>query len=491
MSLVLGLEVTPRVVRGAFLRTTLRGSEMEQYAEAPLRYSTEPESESDEDVLAAAIAEVVGQGARPPDRIIASLSGDAASLRLIDLPAGVEKKAAEVLPGELGAVLPFDVDDAVVDYQIVGRDESTIQLMAVAVPRQSVANRLRELQAAGVDPRELAVGAAVFDGLGALLGESLEGKTVLVIDVGPDSTDFAVLTNGRCTFARTISGGMDLVESGGRAELGAALQRTFASYRAQWSESPSLILLSGETAPMESARQWLTEQLGVACDVAELPSAAGADEEMRPKFTKAAALAARAISRGKQLDLRQGEFASQAAASEIRKHLRLIAICFAAVVLSFGVSLIARYRVARAEHEELTAKLAEVSKDLLVEEAHTAAHARELLSAGRRIDDPLPRFDAYDVLEAISVSIPEDIQHDTRRLLIEIDDDGDNGRLEIQGTLGSIADRDRLVDALQEHSCFADVEKGSISTAVEDRKDYKLAVKVKCDGAASRPGKEK
>ena len=489
MSLVLGLEVTPRVVRGAFLRTTLRGSEMEQYAEAPLRYSTE--SESDEDVLAAAIAEVVGQGARPPDRIIASLSGDAASLRLIDLPAGVEKKAAEVLPGELGAVLPFDVDDAVVDYQIVGRDESTIQLMAVAVPRQSVANRLRELQAAGVDPRELAVGAAVFDGLGALLGESLEGKTVLVIDVGPDSTDFAVLTNGRCTFARTISGGMDLVESGGRAELGAALQRTFASYRAQWSESPSLILLSGETAPMESARQWLTEQLGVACDVAELPSAAGADEEMRPKFTKAAALAARAISRGKQLDLRQGEFASQAAASEIRKHLRLIAICFAAVVLSFGVSLIARYRVARAEHEELTAKLAEVSKDLLVEEAHTAAHARELLSAGRRIDDPLPRFDAYDVLEAISVSIPEDIQHDTRRLLIEIDDDGDNGRLEIQGTLGSIADRDRLVDALQEHSCFADVEKGSISTAVEDRKDYKLAVKVKCDGAASRPGKEK
>ena len=151
--------------------------------------------------------------------------------------------------------------------------------------------------------------------------------------------------------------------------------------------------------------------------MAELPSAAGADEEMRPKFTKAAALAARAISRGKQLDLRQGEFASQAAASEIRKHLRLIAICFAAVVLSFGVSLIARYRVARAEHEELTAKLAEVSKDLLVEEAHTAAHARELLSAGRRIDDPLPRFDAYDVLEAISVSIPEDIQHDTRRLL--------------------------------------------------------------------------
>jgi hypothetical protein len=363
--------------------------------------------------------------------------------------------------------------------------------MAVAVPRQSVANRLRELQSAGADPRELAVGAAAFDGLGALLGESLENKTVLVVDVGPDSTDFAVLSNGRCTFARTVSGGLDLVESGRRANLGAALQRTFASYRAQRSDTPALILLAGETAPMESARQWVAEQLGIECSVADLPNAAGADEEMRPKFTKAAALAARSISRGKQLNLRQGEFASAAAASEIRKHLRLIAICFAAVLLSFGVSLTARYRVARAANEELTATLVAVSRDLLVEEAHSAVHARELLTAGPRIDDPLPRFDAYDVLEAISQSIPADIEHDTRRLMIEIDDEGDNGRFEIQGTVGSIADRDRLVDGLQAHRCFADVEKGSISTAVADRKDYKLVVKVRCTDATSQNGKEK
>lgn len=489
MSLVLGLEITPRAVRGAFLRTTLRGSEMEQYAEASLPYSAE--SESEESLLKAAIAEVVSQGARPPDRIIAALGGEAASLRLIDLPAGVEKKVAEVLPGELEAVLPFDVEDAVIDYQVVGRDESTIQLMAVAAPRQSVADRLRELQSAGVEPRELAVGAAVFDGLGALLGGALGNRTVLVIDVGPTSTDFAVLTNGRCTFARTVSGGMNLVESGRRAQLGAALQRTFASYRAQRPGEPSLILLSGETAPMESARQWLTNQLGVECGVVPLPLASGADDETLPKFAKAAALAARAISRDKQLDLRQGEFASKAAAGEIRKHLRLIGVCAAAILLSFSVSLMARYRVARAEHERLATTLAEVSKDLLGEETRSALYARELLTAGPRIDDPLPRFDAYDILEAISESIPTDIQHDTRRLLIEIDDDGDSGRFEIQGTLGSIADRDRLVDELQAHRCFADVEKGSISTAVEDRKDYKLVVNVECNEAASRKGEEK
>ncbi len=488
MSLVLGLEITPRFVRGAFLKTALRGSEMEYYAEVAIPPASEEQSTTGP--LRAAVAEVLAQGSRPPDRLIAALDGKVASLRLIDLPLGVEKKIAEVLPGELESLLPFEVSDAIVDYQIVGRDDLNLQVMTVATPRKNVAERLRFLHAAGVDPRELAVGAASFAGLGPLLGEALRDRTVLVIDVGATSTDFAVLTDGQCTFARTLSGGMDLVESGRRTQLGSALRSTLASYRAQRSEDPSLILLAGETAPMESARLWLTEQLGMECGTVPVPSAPGADDDTAPRFAKAAALAGRAISRKRQLDLRQGEFASKAAAGEIRKHLRLIAVCVAAVLLSFLVSLGARYRVARAEHARLRANLAEVSKDLLGEEASSAFHARELLTAGPRIDDPLPRFDAYDVLEAISESIPTDIQHDTRRLLIEIDDDGDRGRFEIQGTVGTIAERDRLVEELQEHRCFSDVEKGSISTAAGDRKDYKVAVRVECEAPRNTESEE-
>jgi len=459
---------------------------MELYAEAPISRAAD---QSETEAIRKAVGRVLSEAERAPDRIVAALDGEAASLRLLDLPLGVEKKIAEVLPGELEAVLPFDIDEAVVDFQVVGRDDTTIQLMAVAAPRNNVAARLRQLQEVGADPRELAVGAAVFDGLGGLIGESLEGRTVLIIDVGAHATDFAVLTNGRCTFARTVSGGVDLVESGKRGLLGSALQRTLATYRAQRAEDPSLILLSGETAPMESARQWLSEQLGIECGTVPLPSASGADEDTLPKFAKAAALASRAITRRKQLDLRQGEFASKAAAGELRRHLRLIAVCVAAVLLSFIVSLGARYRVARTEHDELTQRLAEVSQDLLDEEVKSALHARELLTAGPRIDDPLPRFDAYDVLEAISESIPVEIQHDTRRMLIEIDDDGQSGRFEIQGTVGSIAERDTLVESLQAHRCFSNVDKGSISTAVGDRKDYKVAVKVECE-PPSQAGRE-
>ncbi len=460
------------------MRTSLRGFEIERYAETAL--SSPNDSDATVDQLRAAVRKVISESPRSPDRIIAALDGQSASLRLVELPAGIEKRVGEVLPGLLESVLPFEIENAIVDHQIVGRDATNVQVMAVAVPREMVASRLRELQAVGVNPGELAVGASCFDGLGPLLPESMRDRTLLVIDVGHQNTDFCVLHGGECTFARTVSGGMDLVESGRREQLGSSLQRTLASYRAQRSEEPDLILLCGETAPMESARRWLSSQLGIECGVVPLPSAPGADDENEPKFARAAALAARATIRKKKLDLLQGEFASKVGAGQIRKNLRLIAICAAAVVLSFGISLLARYRVANAEHEQLVEKLASVSEDLLGEETRSAMHARELLTAGPRVDDPLPRFDAYDVLEAISESIPVEIAHDTRRLLIEIDDEGNSGRFEIQGRVGSIAERDRIVDELQSHRCFAEVEKGSISTAAEDRKDYKVVVKIDC-----------
>ncbi|MEM7433880.1 MAG: pilus assembly protein PilM [Myxococcota bacterium] len=488
MSLVLGLEVTPRAVRGAFLRTTFRGFEMERFAESAL-----PASNGDSlppDALQAAVRDVLGQSERAPDRVIAALDGQFASIRILEIPSGIEKKAAEVLPGLLESLLPFEVEDAIVDHQVVGRGDDNVQVMAVAVPREIVAKQLTKLETLGVAPRELAVGASAFDGLGPLLPESMNDRTLLVIDVGHESTDFCVLSNGGCTFARTVSGGLNLVESGKREQLGAALQRTLASYRAQRPEEPSLILLSGETAPMESARQWLSTQLDIECGVVPLPSAIGVDEETLPKFARAAALAARALMRKKKLDLRQGEFASKAAAGQIRKNMRLIAVCAAAVVLAFGVSLLSRYRVAKAENEQLVEELAVVSTDLLGEETRSAMHARDLLNGGSRDDDPLPRFDAYDVLEALSESIPVEIQHDTRRLLIEIDDDGEDGRLEIQGTVGSIAERDRIVQELQSHWCFEEVEKGSISSSRDDRKDYKLVVSIRCPEGDAPPAED-
>lgn len=486
MSLILGLDITKNAVRGAFVRTTFRGAEVEHYAEAPVYQTPDPERHAE--ALAQAVASVLAEVPRPPDRIIADIDGQDASLRVVELPAGVAKKLAAVLPGELETVLPFDIEDAVIDHQVVAQDNGMLRVLAAAVPALKVRERLEALDGAGASPWQLAVGAAALDGIATLLPEWYENETVLLVDIGARTTDLCVLENGRCSFARTISGGLDLVDGGRRAVLGQALKQTFASFRTQSDQVPTIALCSGEASPMDEATKWLSEQLEIPCEVLPLPDAPGAEPDVMPRFARAAALAGRVVDRRKRLDLRQGEFAAKGGTNQLQGHGRLLGVCGLALLVAFGFSVVSRHRVAASEREVLMEQLTKVTQELFRDKATSAAHARELLTATQGPTDPLPRFDAYDALAAVSSSIPMEMKHETRRIVIEVDDEDGDGRLELQGTIETIAERDQIVETLKSHDCFESIEKGSISTVGDNRRSYKLEVSIACPNS-SKPDK--
>ncbi len=484
MSLILGLDITRNAVRGAYVRTTFRGAEVERYAESPVVQS--PDKERYAEALADAVSSVLAVVPRPPDRIIADIDGQDASLRVVELPAGIAKKLGAVLPGELETVLPFAIEDAVIDHQVVGQHNGFLRVLAAAVPKSKVRERLQALNDAGADPWQLAVGAAALDGIATLLPEWYQDETVLLVDIGARTTDLCVLENGQCSFARTISGGLDLVDGGRRAVLGQALKQTFASFRTQSDHLPTVALCSGEAAPMDEATKWISEQLEIPCEVLPLPDTAGADPDTMPRFARAAALAGRAVDRKKRLDLRQGEFAPKGGTNQLQGHGRLLAVCGLALLLAFGFSVVSRHRVAASERQVLMDQLTKATQELFRTKATSAAHARELLTATQGPTDPLPRFDAYDALAAVSASIPMEMKHETRRLLIEVDDEDGDGRLELQGTIETIAERDQIVEALKSHECFESIEKGSISTVGDNRRSYKLEVSIACPSAAKK-----
>jgi hypothetical protein len=98
-------------------------------------------------------------------------------------------------------------------------------------------------------------------------------------------------------------------------------------------------------------------------------------------------------------------------------------------------------------------------------------------------DDPLPRFDAFDALAALSASVPDEITHEVRRLTIDVADEKREGTMELQGALASIAQRDQLVGELSKHPCFRDNEKGKTSPARgEDMIQYTIEAVVQCPG---------
>jgi hypothetical protein len=264
------------------------------------------------------------------------------------------------------------------------------------------------------------------------------------------------------------------------------LKRTMISFRASGTEPPSRILLAGELASDPNAPGWLGERLDAELTQVPLPPGPGAGEGGIGRFARSAALAARLAGRRKRIDLRQGEFTPTATGGIIAQHARLLAVCAAAILLSFMFSTWARWAVLDGEREALAAELERVTEESFGEGTTSATTARQLVEEGPRNRDPLPRFDAYDLLDAISQNIPSEITHNTRRLHIELDEDGHGALFELQGRVASVAERDQIAEQLEEHECIAEdaIEKGRTSPGPNNEGlNYQIESVVRCPGA--------
>lgn len=508
MARILGIDIQPNAIHATLVRSTFRNLEVLRYLELPRRPSHaapavpapvvvhEGEGEEAQNVegqdppaprppvieseLAATVRALIESISPPPDQVVVAMDGREASIRSVNLPLGAAKRIAEVLPFELDEKIPFDVAETLVDFQEIRRGEATLDVLACAVPKSEVRAKLSELKDAGLDPVEIAIGAAALDGLVHTMPELTGEGPHLVIDVQAERTDVCVLENGKCAFARTLGAGIAGYEDG---SLGPLLKRTMASYRASGGFTPVSARICGWLATDESAAVWLGSVLRVEASVAQLPEAPGTTPERRPIFGHATALACRGAGKGRRLNLRRGEFAHARARGATRQYLRLAAIGATPVLLAFFFAIWARYSVLSDEREALRTELAEVTGRVFDHETRSAAEARELLVGGRRVADPLPNFTAYDVLDAISAAVPADITHDTRRLTIEIDDQAREGNFEIQGIVASIAERDAIAANFESHECFNEIRPGPVSPGPgNEGVNYRLEATVHCPG---------
>ena len=480
MARILGLDIGSNTVRAALVRTALRSASVVRYAELPLVGAPGPAGRAAS--LRDAMRELLLLVGGGPDAVIVALPGDAASLRVVELPAAAARRIDDVLPFELENLMPFALDEAVIDHQPIATVGGKLRLLAAAAPKERVANMLAELREATVDPREVAVGAASLDGLVPLIPALEAGGPFLLLDLGETDAAICILSGGRAELARTISGGMAAMPNGA-VPLAKQIQQTVASYRAAGGNEVRGCYVSGGRGALREAVPWIANELGLAVQPLPMPPAPGADDANRADFARALALGGRGATRGKHIDLRRGEFATKRTMGAMRQHATLIAGCVAAVFVAFSFSTYARWSALDSRREALATELAKVTEETLGEKTTDVKRARELLDGQSGPADPLPHFDAFDTLDAISAAIPTEVVHDTRRLTIEIGDEGRPGHFELQGSVATIGERDRIAEELRRHACFKDLETGRTTPAVgQDRLNYQIEADISCPG---------
>jgi type IV pilus assembly protein PilM len=125
----------------------------------------------------------------------------AARVLLIDFDE-LPGKAAEALPVvrfRLKKLLPFDADDAAVGYQIMAQTRSMTQVLAVAMPREALAEYEAMVREAGYEP-----GAVLPSTLATLAGLDENERASLVVNAGREAVTTAIVRGGILLLHRTI-----------------------------------------------------------------------------------------------------------------------------------------------------------------------------------------------------------------------------------------------------------------------------------------------
>jgi type IV pilus assembly protein PilM len=210
-------------------------------------------------------------------------------LEFDELPA----KLAEALPVvrfRLKKLLPFDADDAAVSYQVMSSAKGLLHVLAVAMPRELLADYELVVREAGFEP-----GAVLPSTLAALAGLAEGDAPALVINAGREGVTTAIVKAGALLLHRTVDLGADLRADAAAAQLaGNAMQERPANRERsteEWArqEPVSFIDQNDVAAAIEATALAHEIEAEIALEIAAESSLAKTADEVAQAVSVAAA----------------------------------------------------------------------------------------------------------------------------------------------------------------------------------------------------------
>lgn len=474
MARAIGIDITTTHLRAVALASSYRNNVIERFVEVDLRTCSDLR-----EALTTSVVPIMTHS----ESIATSISGLGAYLLRIELPTTALRQIEQIVPFELEARVPVDVDELVHDF-IVRREEGASESISVLIAAAPLAHvrALTEDCRAMLRKETERVGCGPFP-LGNLVPylprEIFDAKSVAILEMGEKSSDMLILEQGRPSFARSMTPGAEDLPAAAEA-LTSSVRQTILAWVAQTDRTLSAIYITGIGASVAGADSYLSQHLELP--VLPLPtptlgfaSLDGWDAMMR--YSKAIGIALGLGTRPLDPDLRSGPLAYQRGYAFLKEKAPLLAGLMAAMFISFLFASWAGLRSLSKEQTILTAELKNTTQQVLGKQLDDPGEAHELLVHQKTLEesDPMPHMDAFDVVVAISGAVPEAIPHDIEEF------DMQREHVKMTGIVGTAEEAQMIASKMKEHRCFQDVKLSKVVQVVNsDRQKYGLEWDVRC-----------
>src|SRR5687768_2296988 len=139
MARILGLDLGAWSVKGILMESTGRGTQV--LAGVEIRRGEGEHATP----LPAAVRQLLAELPVSPEQVLVSLPGPSLAMHALQLPFVDAKRLEQTVPFEVESQLPFDLGEAVFDYQVVGQHDGKSDLLVSVVRRTELVALLEML----------------------------------------------------------------------------------------------------------------------------------------------------------------------------------------------------------------------------------------------------------------------------------------------------------------------------------------------------------
>ncbi len=277
-----------------------------------------------------------------------AISRERVVLKRMSLPTISDDELPDMARLALRRDLPFDADEAVIDFITTGRTENSTAILAVAVSRSVISFAETMASAAGLSVERVSLRSM---GTAALLSTYAErdDRGMLAIDITGDAIEFNVVVDGVIRFSR----GAELTYGDAPAKVSETIatetRRTWMSYRivADSNDVAGAIVLGDRTVGADASIP-IREMLNVPTEVFdEHPLVQRGGHEMETAWPLAGLLLESTLG-GQTIDFANPRKAPDIAA---RRRQRIIAAAGILVVALLGAWTVGNVKLKRLQAE--------------------------------------------------------------------------------------------------------------------------------------------
>ena len=428
------------------------------------------------------------------DTYLLSIPGERVSYRNLQMPFKDPKKIRQTLSFEIETMVPFPIEELVVDFAALDRGGHS-EILAATVKKSLVREYLQQLKPYGIDPEVLDIRGV--PALLWLIKQEGTPDTGLLVDVGSKKHTMILYVKGRIALIRTFSSdGLatasqdempppDQMESFLKAICG-TIRNTVHAFSSQNDMDITIerVFFTGRRTLYPETGALLERFLEVPSD----PVNVSQDKRVRMStdifggwksalMDHALALTLREDKRVRGFNFRKGEFEVKKQVLGSTKELRKAAILLLVVLFFLGLDFGVDYHLLKKRYDALDRKVTEVYRKTFPEVTRVQAPVQEMKAKINEIKKstfmmPGVRTDerVIDLLKDISERVPEDMDVHVSRMVV------DPETVQVSGDTDNFNTVDSLKGKLEPSAYFTTV---TITSANLDRKGKRVEFDLK------------